>query len=160
MARKKKKDQLSVVGLLSAILRNTAQQRSLAKGRDKKALKIEKKAEKARQKHRKALEPKDKRTPEEIRTEIDSTRGELVGTVAAIKTDLSLPTRARLLMAHLSKKVPRDLKGEPEASVIAGSVLASGLGVVGLAAFVGGKVSTRTRQREARAELETDPRRR
>jgi hypothetical protein len=159
MARKKK-DQLSVVGLLSAILRNSAQQRSLAKGRDKKALKIEKKAEKARQKHRKALEPKDERTPEDIRAEIDSTRGELVGTVAAIKTDLSLPTRARLLRAHLSKRVPRDLKGEPEATVIAGSVLAGGLGIVGLSAYVGGKVSSRARRREARTELETKPRRR
>ncbi len=132
MARKPKRDQLSVVGLVSAILRGTAQQRSLAKSKERKA---NKRAEKEQKKREKAAKPKDTRTPEEIGRTIDSTRTRLVGTVDAVKYDLDVPARARDLRNTVAARIPRRWRGEPGGMVVGAAVLVVGWGGLALAAL-------------------------
>ena len=134
MAKKKKKDQLGFTGLVSAIARGIARERSLAKARD-----IHRHdtgtvpPEPAKPPKRK--KPKDTRSAEEIRREVDVTRARLVGTVGAIKYDLDLPARARDARDAVAARIPREWKGEPRATIVAASVLATGLGGIVLAAL-------------------------
>lgn len=139
MARKPKRDQLSVVGVASAILRGTAQQRSLAKSRDRKAMKAAQKAEKKRVKESK---PKDTRTPEEIARSVDLTRTRLVGTVDAVKYDLDLPARARDLRGELAARIPRRWRGEPGGMIVGAAVLVVGWGSLAAAALLAARGSS------------------
>lgn len=120
MAKKKKSDQLSVIGLVSAVLKSTSQQRSLKKAREKREAPPQPKVKK----------PKDTRTPEQIRTEVDSTRAQLVDTVARVKYDLDVPARARDLKVRVAARMPAVLKGDVQAAAVAASVLVAGLGTI------------------------------
>ncbi len=119
---KKKKDQLGIVGFASAILRNTAQQRSLKKARDAKNAPPPPPREK---------KPRDTRTAEQIRGEVDATRDALVGTVDGIKYDLDVPARARDLRDRVAAELPDEWKGESRARAVAAVILATGLSLIG-----------------------------
>lgn len=131
---KKKSDQLSVVGLASAVLRNLSQQRSAEKAREKREqapVTVAEKAEaKAAKKRAKAAKPKDTRSAAEIRREVDATRTQLVRTVDRIGYDLDLPARARDARAGLLARIPGSWQGDLPAAVVGATVLASGLSVV------------------------------
>lgn len=118
---KKRKDQLGIGGLASALLRNLAQQRSLKKVR------AAKNAPPAPPKKKK---PKDSRTPEEIRAAVDATRVSLLKTVETIKYDLDLPARARDLRDRVAADIPSEMKGRAPAFITAGSILVAGLGSI------------------------------
>lgn len=118
---KKRKDQLGIGGLASALLRNLAQQRSLKKVR------AAKNAPPAPPKKKK---PKDTRTPEEIGAAVDATRLSLLKTVETIKYDLDLPARARDLRDRVAADIPSEMKGRVPAFITAGSILVAGLGSI------------------------------
>ncbi|HEV7956874.1 MAG: hypothetical protein JWL94_880 [Microbacteriaceae bacterium] len=129
MARRKKKDQLTAAGVVSAVARGVAQQRSLAKARDinrgdRSTVPPEPK---------KPKKPKDPRSPEQIRAEVDATRARLLHTLGEIKYDVDVPSRARDLRGRVASQIPRRWRGEPRASIVAGSILATGLGGIVLA---------------------------
>lgn len=117
---KKRKDQLGVVGFASAILRNSAQQRSLKKARNAKNAPPPPKQKK----------PKDTRSSEQIRAEVDATRATLLGTVETIKYDLDVPARARDLRDRVAADIPAEFKGRIPALVAAGSILLTGIGSI------------------------------
>ncbi|MBC7518735.1 MAG: hypothetical protein H7248_07640 [Microbacteriaceae bacterium] len=119
----KKQDQLSVVGVTSAVAKNLAQQRSLAKARERKNTpkKPKIKAPKA---------PKDTRTAAELEATVELTRATLVSTVAQIRYDLDLPARARDLRSRIAVRFPRDWHGETPARVAASAVVVVGLSTI------------------------------
>lgn len=115
----KKKDQLSVVGVASAVAKNLAQQRSLAKARERKhAVPVAKVKVKA---------PKDTRTAAEIEAAVALSRARLVSTVTQIKFDLDFPARARELRDRVATRFPGNWRGETAARVAASAVLVVGL---------------------------------
>ena len=121
---KKRKDQLGVVGLASALLRNVAQQRSLKKARD---------AKHAPPASPPAKKPKDTRTPEQLRAAVDVNRANLLGTVENIKYDLDLQSRARDLRNRVAADIPAEFRGRIPALIAAGSILLGGLGSIAAA---------------------------
>lgn len=121
---KKKKDQLGLVGFISALMRNTAQQRSLKKVRD---------AKNAPPPEPQPKKPKDTRTPEQIRADVDQARVSLVKTVENIKYDLDVPSRARDLRDRVAADIPPELKGRTPALVAAAGILVAGLGSIAAA---------------------------
>ena len=121
---KKRKDQLGVVGLASALLRNVAQQRSLKKARD---------AKHAPPVPPPAKKPKDTRTPEQLRAAVDVNRANLLGTVENIKYDLDLQSRARDLRNRVAADIPAEFRGRIPALIAAGSILLGGLGSIAAA---------------------------
>ena len=131
---KKKTDQLSMIGLSSAIMRHLSQQRSLEKARLKREARPRTAAEKAEakkaRKAAKAARPKDTRSPEQIRADVDATRAKLGKTVDRLSYDLDVPARARDARARLLAVIPESWKGDRPAAVVGATVLASGLGIV------------------------------
>jgi Protein of unknown function (DUF3618) len=120
---KRKKDRLNFFGFVSAIASNVARQRAMAQARDKPV------------KPPKVKKPPDTRTPEEIRAGVDATRVVLADTVGAITYDLDVPARARDLRDRVAARVPSEWKGEPKATIVALSVLVTGVGGILLGAI-------------------------
>lgn len=129
MAKKRKSDKLSLVGLASAISRNIAQQRSLAKARERRAARLLPKQPKPP----KPKKPKDTRTAEEIRATVDATRTRLVATVDSLKYHLDVPARLRDVRNRAARRLPREVRGEPKATIAGVTVLVTGLGSIALA---------------------------
>ena len=119
----KKRDQLSVVGVASAVAKNLAQQRSLAKARERKIAT-------RKQKSTAPKPPKDTRTPAELAANVDLTRARLVSTVAQIRFDLDLQARARELRARLAVRLPHAWHGETPARVAASAIAVAGLSTI------------------------------
>ncbi|MFP7760597.1 DUF3618 domain-containing protein [Marisediminicola sp. LYQ85] len=117
---KRKKDRLSVTGLVTTVARSVARQRSLKKARELDGAE--------------ASEPepkqKDTRTPEDIRRSVEVTRAELVATVAKVKYDLDVPARARDARDRVAASIPPEWRGERQARAIATSIAAAGLAIV------------------------------
>lgn len=143
MAKKSKPDQLSWVGLISAILRNASQQRSMVRSQDKIRAKreardhplsdSEKKAQKKQRKQQKKDEAdrkKDTRSVSQIGDDIDTTRGRLLDTVDAVKYDLDVPARLTDARVTVARRVPRRWLGPVPAAIAAGLVLAVGWGTI------------------------------
>jgi len=129
---KKRKDQLGFMGLVSTILKNRSQQKSMMKARNVKGIEPEPEP--------KVKRPKETRSTEEIRAGVDATRTTLVETVARIRYDLDVPARAKDLRDRTAARVPAEYKGEPAATVIAGLIFAAGTGIIaGLAALRGSR---------------------
>lgn len=126
MARKKKTDKLSLGGLISAIMKNRSQHKAMAKAREVKGIDPEPKPE--------PKKPRDIRTPEQIRDDVDVTRARLVETVAALRYDLDVPARARDLRDRVAAKLPEELKAQPVAIAVTASVLVAGVSAILLAA--------------------------
>jgi hypothetical protein len=124
MARKKKTDRLGAAGLISAIMKNRSQHKAMAKAREVKGIEPEPKPKK----------PRDIRTPEQIREDVDVTRARLVDTVAALRYDLDLPARARDLRDRVVAKLPEEFKAQPVAIAVTASVLVAGVTAILLAA--------------------------
>jgi len=124
MARKKKKDKLSLGGLLSAIMKNRSQHRAMAKAREVKGIEPEPEPTK----------PRDIRTREQIREDVDVTRARLVETIAALRYDLDVPARVRDLRDRVAAKLPEELKAQPVAIAVTASVLVAGISAILLAA--------------------------
>ncbi|MET3768175.1 hypothetical protein ABIB15_000847 [Marisediminicola sp. UYEF4] len=124
MARKKKSDKLSLGGLISAIMKNRSQHKAMAKAREVKGIDPEPEPKK----------PRDIRTPEQIRDDVDVTRARLVETVAALRYDLDVPARARDLRDRVAAKLPEELKAQPVAIAVTASVLVAGVSAILLAA--------------------------
>lgn len=124
MARKKKTDKLSLGGLISAIMKNRSQHKAMAKAREVKGIDPEPEPKK----------PRDIRTPEQIRDDVDVTRARLVETVAALRYDLDVPARARDLRDRVAAKLPEELKAQPVAIAVTASVLIAGVSAILLAA--------------------------
>lgn len=145
MAKKAKTDQLSVVGLVSAILRNSAQQRSLGKAREKRMAKLDdrrhpeavaerkKREKKAKKEAKKAS--KDTRSADEIGADVDRTRSKLVDTVDAVKYDLDIPARLGDARDRVARELPDDWRGETKARIVAASVLVAGWGAIAWSAI-------------------------
>lgn len=123
MARKKK-DKLGVAGLISAIMKNRSQHKAMAKAREVKGIEPEPEPKK----------PRDIRTPEQIREDVEVTRARLVETVAALRYDLDVPARARDLRDRVVAKLPEELKAQPVAIAVTASVLVAGVTAILLAA--------------------------
>lgn len=123
MARKKK-DKLSLGGLISAIMKNRSQHKAMAKAREVKGIEPEPEQPK----------PRDIRTPEQIRKDVDATRARLVETVAALRYDLDVPARARDLRDRIAARLPEELKAQPVAIAVTASVLVAGITAILLAA--------------------------
>ena len=124
MARKKKKDGLGFAGLISAIMKNRSQHKAMAKAREVKHMEPEPEPKK----------PRDIRTPEQIREDVDVTRARLVETVAALRYVLDVPARARDLRDRVVAKLPEELKAQPVAIAVTASVLVAGVTTILLAA--------------------------
>ncbi len=125
---KKKKDRLSFIGLISSVLKGVARQRSFAKARASGTAVPDQNTPKVKK-------PKDTRTPDQIRGDVDRTRRRLVNTVDQIKYDLDVPARAKDLRDRLAARVPREWRGEPRATIVAASVFTTGIGAIVLATF-------------------------
>lgn len=123
MARKKKTDKLSLGGLISVIMKNRSQHKAMAKAREVKGIEPEPEPTK----------PRDIRTPEQIREDVDVTRERLVETVAALRYDLDVPARARDLRDRVAARLPEELKAQPVAIAVTASVLVAGVSAVLLA---------------------------
>ena len=123
MARKKK-DKLSLGSLISAIMKNRSQHKAMAKAREVKGIEPEPEPKK----------PRDIRTPEQIREDVDVTRARLVETIAALRYDLDVPARARDLRDRVAAKIPEELKAQPVAIAVTASVLVAGISAILLAA--------------------------
>ena len=152
MAKKSKPDQLSWVGLISAILRNTSQQRSMVKSQEKIRAKREarehplsddeKKARKKQQKQQKkdeAERTKDTRSAAQIGDDVDTTRGRLLDTVDAVKYDLDVPARLTDARTTVARSVPRSWLGPIPAAIAAGVVLVVGWGAIAAGAATGAR---------------------
>ena len=124
MARKKKKDKLGLGGLLSAIMKNRSQHKAMAKAREVKGIEPEPEPTK----------PRDIRTREQIREDVDVTRARLVETIAALRYDLDVPARVRDLRDRVAAKLPEELKAQPVAIAVTASVLVAGISAILLAA--------------------------
>lgn len=124
MARKTKKDKLGLGGLISAVMKNRSQHKAMAKARAVQG--IEPEPEPAK--------PRDIRTPEQIREDVDLTRARLVDTIAALRYDLDVPARARDLRDRVAAKLPEELKAQPVAVAVTASVLVAGIGAIVIAA--------------------------
>ncbi|GAB3131000.1 DUF3618 domain-containing protein [Marisediminicola antarctica] len=123
MARKKK-DKLNLGSLISAIMKNRSKHRSMAKARAIKGIEPEPEPKK----------PRDIRTPEQIKEDVDVTRARLVETIAALRYDLDVPARARDLRDRVAARIPEELKAQPVAIVVTASVLVAGVGTILIAA--------------------------
>ena len=124
MARRRK-DQLGVVGLASSVLKNVAQQRSMARARAARS-------GDGGTPEEQAPKPKDSRTPEQIRLSTDINREKLASTVASITYSLDVPARTRDLRDRVAAALPPSWRGETKASIAAAAIAASGLaGIVG-----------------------------
>ena len=123
MARKKKTDKLSLGGLISVIMKNRSQHKAMAKAREVKGIEPEPEPTK----------PRDIRTPEQIREDVEVTRERLVETVAALRYDLDVPARARDLRDRVAARLPEELKAQPVAIAVTASVLVAGVSAVLLA---------------------------
>lgn len=119
---KKRKDQLGFMGLVSTILRRRSQQKSMMKARKVKGIEPEPEP--------KAPRPKETRSTEQIRADVDATRTALVETVTRIRYDLDVPARTRDLRNRLAARVPAEYKGEPAATVIASLIFTAGIGII------------------------------
>lgn len=127
---KKRKDQLGFMGVVSTILRNRSQQKAMLKARQVKGIEPEPEP--------KAPRPKETRSTEQIRADVDATRRTLVDTVARIRYDLDVPARTRDLRDRVAARVPSEYKGEPAATVIASLIFAVGTGIIALLASLRG----------------------
>lgn len=145
MAKKPKKDELSFIGVISAILRNAAQQRSLARTREKRRQRLEarrdpeqraaeKKARKKAEKAQKA-ENRDTRTIEQIGSDVDGSRRRLVGTVSSLRYDLDVPARTRETRDRVASRIPRRFRGEPQAALASIGLALLGWGAIALGAL-------------------------
>ena len=124
MARKKKTDKLSLGGLISAIMKNRSQRKAMAKAREVKGIEPESGPKK----------PRDIRTPEQIREDVELTRARLVETGAALRYDLDVPARARDLRDRIVATLPAELKAQPVAIAVTASVLIAGVSAILIAA--------------------------
>ena len=124
MARKKKKDKLGLGGLLSAIMKNRSQHKAMAKAREVKGIEPEPEPTK----------PRDIRTREQIREDVDVTRARLVETIAALRYDLDVPARVRDLRDRVAAKLPEELKAQPVAIAVTACVLVAGISTILIAA--------------------------
>jgi len=124
MARKKKKDKLGVGSLISAIMKNRSQHKAMAKARAVKGIQPEPEPKK----------PRDIRTPEQIKEDVDVTRARLVETIAALRYDLDVPARTRDLRNRVAAKIPEELKAQPVAVAVTASVLVAGISTILIAA--------------------------
>lgn len=117
---KRRKDQLGFVGLASSVLKNVAQQRSMARARATHS-------GDASMPEEKPPKPKDTRTPEQIRLSADINRDKLASTVASITYSLDVPARTRDLRDRVAAALPASWRGEPGATIAAATIAASGL---------------------------------
>ncbi|WP_165064137.1 DUF3618 domain-containing protein [Marisediminicola senii] len=136
---KKKNDRLSVGGVLSTILKQRSQQRSMKKRREKlEARRATRNGAPAVAPEPKPEKLKDTRTPEQIRASVDESRARLVATVERVKYDLDVPARAKDVRDDVRRRLPSSIKGEPAASITAASLLAAGLALIaGVSALAG-----------------------
>lgn len=150
MAKKMKRDQLTAIGLISAIAKNFVAQRARVSSMQKASSEVpdpaERRAQKEQEKKRRKAEKKARRTepertPEELRATIDSRRAELVQTVEQVKYDLDVPARARDLRDSVAKELPSGWRGPKQAVAAASAVVVSGLGII--AAAVASRVRSR-----------------
>jgi hypothetical protein len=138
MAKKMKRDQLTAIGLVSAIARNFVQQRARVKSMQKASSTVPDPAERKEQQRqaKKAAKknarkkPKDSRTPEQLTAAADLRRAELVETVERVKYDLDVPARARDLRDAVARELPSGWRGRTQALAASFAVLATGLGVI------------------------------
>ncbi len=134
MAKKMKRDQLTAIGLVSAIAKNFVQQRARVASMQKASSVVADPAER-RDQQRKAKKdapkkPKDTRTPEQLRAAADARRNDLVATVDRVKYDLDVPARARDVRDSVARELPPAWRGRTQAVAASSAVLVSGLAVI------------------------------
>lgn len=123
MARKKK-SRKGLGSVMSSFMRRRSQHKAMAKAREVKGIEPEPEPPK----------PRDIRTPEQIREDVDVTRARLVETIAALRYDLDVPARARDLRNRVAAKLPVEFRTQPAAIAVSASVLVGGITAILLAA--------------------------
>ncbi len=125
MAKRKQPDQMSPFRAIKLIGANFWKARNRVK-RIQKTGPVDKSAKRPAP----TPEPRDPRTPEQLESDIERTRAELVATVARIKYDLDVPARLRDVRDDIAAKIPEKYKGEQQAMIAAGAVVVAGLGII------------------------------